>query len=74
MLSSKETDDLRAFAGTMIPASATHGVPGADDGKIFADIVRNVPTEAFEMTTPDGGRALNYSIRRPRGVVGVISP
>ncbi len=47
---------------------------GAANFKIFADIVRNVPTEAFEMTTPDGGRALNYSVRRPRGVVGVISP
>ena len=42
MLSAKETDDLRAFAGTMIPASARHGVPGADDEKIFADIVQSV--------------------------------
>ena len=42
MLSPTETDDLRAFAGTMIPASATHGVPGADDEKIFADIVKSI--------------------------------
>lgn len=42
MLSPRETDDLRAFAGTMIPASATHGVPGADDGTIFADIVKSI--------------------------------
>jgi aminomuconate-semialdehyde/2-hydroxymuconate-6-semialdehyde dehydrogenase len=47
---------------------------GAANFKIFADIAKNVPTEAFEMTTPDGGRALNYSIRRPRGVIGVICP
>jgi aminomuconate-semialdehyde/2-hydroxymuconate-6-semialdehyde dehydrogenase len=47
---------------------------GAANFKTFADIVKNVPTEAFEMTTPDGARVLNYSIRRPRGVVGVISP
>jgi hypothetical protein len=42
MLSAKETDDLRAFAGTIIPASTTHGVPGADDEKIFADIVKSI--------------------------------
>jgi hypothetical protein len=42
MLSATETDDLRAFAGTMIPASATHGVPGADDDRIFADIVKSI--------------------------------
>jgi hypothetical protein len=42
MLSARETDDLRAFAGTMIPASATHGVPGADDEKIFTDIVKSI--------------------------------
>jgi len=42
MLSPKETDDLRAFAGTMIPASTRYGVPGADDETIFADVVSNI--------------------------------
>lgn len=42
MLSSQETDDLRAFAGAIIPASAKHGVPGADDEKIFADILKSI--------------------------------
>ncbi len=42
MLSSQETNDLRAFAGAIIPASAQHGVPGADDEKIFADIVNSI--------------------------------
>ncbi len=42
MLSPQETLDLRAFAGAMIPASARHGVPGADDDAIFADIVKNI--------------------------------
>ncbi|MFI4999898.1 MAG: hypothetical protein ACHQK9_08475 [Reyranellales bacterium] len=37
-----ETRDLRAFAGTMIPASARYGVPGADDELIFADILRSL--------------------------------
>ncbi len=37
-------------------------------------MVKNVPTEFFEMTTPDGGKAINYGYRRPVGVVGVICP
>lgn len=47
---------------------------GAANFKVFADMVKNVPTEAFEMTTPDGCGALNYAVRRPKGVIGVISP
>jgi aminomuconate-semialdehyde/2-hydroxymuconate-6-semialdehyde dehydrogenase len=47
---------------------------GAANFKIFADVVKNVPTEFFEMATPDGQGALNYAIRRPVGVVGVICP
>lgn len=47
---------------------------GAANFKIFADVVKNVPSECFEMATPDGRGALNYSIRRPVGVVGVICP
>ncbi len=47
---------------------------GAANFKVFADMVTNVPTEFFEMTTPDGGKAINYGYRRPVGVVGVICP
>ncbi|MDR2013365.1 MAG: 2-hydroxymuconic semialdehyde dehydrogenase [Rhodanobacter sp.] len=47
---------------------------GAANFKIFADVVKNVPTEAFQMETPDGCGAINYSIRKPKGVIGVISP
>ncbi len=47
---------------------------GAANFKIFADIIKNVPNESFQMETPDGRGALNYSIRKPKGVVGVISP
>jgi len=47
---------------------------GAANFKVFADVVRNVPTEFFEMHTPDGRGALNYSTRRPVGVVGVVCP
>ena len=47
---------------------------GAANFKIFADVVKNVSTEFFEMATPDGRGALNYAMRRPVGVVAVICP
>jgi aminomuconate-semialdehyde/2-hydroxymuconate-6-semialdehyde dehydrogenase len=47
---------------------------GAANFKIFADVVRNVPTESFRMDTPDGRGAVNYAIRVPKGVVAVIAP
>lgn len=47
---------------------------GAANFRVFADLFANVPTEAFPMDTPDGGRALNYGLRVPRGVIAVISP
>lgn len=47
---------------------------GAANFKVFADVVKNVPTEFFEMATPDGKGAINYGYRRPVGVVGVICP
>jgi aminomuconate-semialdehyde/2-hydroxymuconate-6-semialdehyde dehydrogenase len=47
---------------------------GAANFRVFADVIKNVPTECFEMATPDGRMALNYAIRVPRGVVAVICP
>jgi aminomuconate-semialdehyde/2-hydroxymuconate-6-semialdehyde dehydrogenase len=47
---------------------------GAANFKIFADVVKNVPSEFFEMSTPDNKTALNYALRRPKGVVAVICP
>jgi aminomuconate-semialdehyde/2-hydroxymuconate-6-semialdehyde dehydrogenase len=47
---------------------------GAANFKVFADIVKNVPTESFEMTTPDGGTAVSYALRKPLGVVAVVCP
>jgi aminomuconate-semialdehyde/2-hydroxymuconate-6-semialdehyde dehydrogenase len=47
---------------------------GAANFRIFADIVKNASTETFEMATPDGRGALNYALRLPIGVVGVICP
>ncbi len=41
-LSAAELSVLGEIAGTMIPASAEHGVPGADDPAILADVARSL--------------------------------
>lgn len=47
---------------------------GAANFRIFADTIKNVADEAFHMPTPDGTGALNYTVRKPKGVIGVIGP
>jgi hypothetical protein len=41
-LSAAEAANLREIAGTMIPASAESGMPGADDPVIQADLVKSL--------------------------------
>ncbi|MCX7364282.1 MAG: hypothetical protein NTV97_20925 [Alphaproteobacteria bacterium] len=53
-LSDTELSDLRAFVGTMIPASARYGMPGADDDLIFADIVKNIGRDLDDVRTALG--------------------
>ncbi len=40
----------------------------------FADMIKNLGSEFFETATADGGRAINYGVYRPKGVIAVISP
>jgi len=47
---------------------------GAANFKVFADVIKNVATESFQTDTSDGRGALNYAIRQPKGVIGVVSP
>lgn len=47
---------------------------GAANFRVFADVVRNLPTECFASHAPDGRPALNYALRRPKGVVAVVCP
>lgn len=75
----RRTDDFLAaeVADTGKPVSlARHlDIPrGAENFRIFADVVKNVPSEFFQMSTPDGRGALNYSLRSPVGVVAVVCP
>jgi hypothetical protein len=45
-LASSELDALRAIAGTMIPADAGLGMPGADDPAIVAELARSIGRDA----------------------------
>jgi aminomuconate-semialdehyde/2-hydroxymuconate-6-semialdehyde dehydrogenase len=47
---------------------------GAANFRVFADAVKNVATEFFEMPTPDGHKAFNYALRVPKGVIAVVCP
>ena len=72
-------DDFLAaeVADTGKPVSlASHlDIPrGAANFQIFADIVRNHHGDSFIMPTPDGTGAVNYTVTRPKGVIGTICP
>jgi aminomuconate-semialdehyde/2-hydroxymuconate-6-semialdehyde dehydrogenase len=72
-------DDLVAAevgdTGKPVGQARTLDVPrGAANFRAFADIVAAAPTESFTTVTPSGGRALNYAVRKPAGVVAVIVP
>jgi aminomuconate-semialdehyde/2-hydroxymuconate-6-semialdehyde dehydrogenase len=47
---------------------------GAANFRMFAELVGTASTESFQTQTPDGTGALNYSIRKPKGVVAVVCP
>jgi aminomuconate-semialdehyde/2-hydroxymuconate-6-semialdehyde dehydrogenase len=42
--------------------------------RTFADLIKNAGLESFQTETPDGKGALNYAVRKPLGVVGIITP
>lgn len=72
-------DDFLAaeVADTGKPVSlASHlDIPrGASNFRIFADVIKTAPLDCFQTDLPDGAKALNYTVRKPLGVVGVISP
>ena len=64
-----------ADTGKAIAQARTLDIPrGAANFRAFAEIVATAPTESFTTVTPTGGRALNYAVRKPVGVVAVIVP
>ncbi|HEV2401706.1 MAG TPA: 2-hydroxymuconic semialdehyde dehydrogenase [Candidatus Sulfotelmatobacter sp.] len=42
--------------------------------RVFADLIKNAGLESFQTETPDRKSALNYAVRKPLGVVGIITP
>lgn len=47
---------------------------GAANFRAFANVLTSHGTEFFAMKTPDGGDAINYTLRAPKGVVAVVCP
>ena len=55
--------------------ASTIDIPrGAANFRAFADILKTLPIESYRTDLPGGAHALNYTVRKPLGVVGVISP
>ena len=64
-----------ADTGKPVSLASKLDVPrGAANFRVFADLVKLSGLESFQTETPDGTNALNYAVRKPLGVVGVITP
>lgn len=64
-----------ADTGKPVSVASHMDIPrGAANFRVFADIIRSIGSETFQMKTPDGGTALNYSLRLPKGVIAVVCP
>jgi aminomuconate-semialdehyde/2-hydroxymuconate-6-semialdehyde dehydrogenase len=64
-----------ADTGKPITLAAKLDVPrAAANFRVFADLIKTAGLESFHSETPDGKGALNYAVRKPLGVVGVIVP
>jgi len=64
-----------ADTGKPVSLAAKLDVPrAAANFRVFADLISTAGLESFQAETPDGKRALNYAIRKPLGVVGIITP
>lgn len=64
----EDTGKPRSMASTVdIPR-------GAANFRAFADFAKTMPTESWQTDLPGGAHALNLAVRKPLGVVAVISP
>jgi aminomuconate-semialdehyde/2-hydroxymuconate-6-semialdehyde dehydrogenase len=64
-----------ADTGKPVSLASRLDVPrAAANFRIFADLMKMAGLEAFQTETPDGAGALNYTVRKPLGVIGVITP
>jgi aminomuconate-semialdehyde/2-hydroxymuconate-6-semialdehyde dehydrogenase len=64
-----------ADTGKPVSLASRIDVPrGAANFRAFADLIKTAGLEAFRTETPEGVIALNYAVRKPLGVVGIITP
>jgi aminomuconate-semialdehyde/2-hydroxymuconate-6-semialdehyde dehydrogenase len=64
-----------ADTGKPVALAAKLDVPrAAANFRAFADAVKMAGIESFQTETADGRSALNYAVRKPLGVVGIITP
>jgi aminomuconate-semialdehyde/2-hydroxymuconate-6-semialdehyde dehydrogenase len=64
-----------ADTGKPVSLASRLDVPrAAANFRVFADLVKMSGLESFQTETPDGTSALNYAVRKPLGVVGIITP
>lgn len=64
-----------ADTGKPISLASRLDVPrAAANFRAFADLIKTAGNESYETETADGRRALNYAVRKPVGVVGIITP
>jgi aminomuconate-semialdehyde/2-hydroxymuconate-6-semialdehyde dehydrogenase len=64
-----------ADTGKPVALASKLDVPrAAANFRVFADLIKAAGLEAFQTETPDGSSALNYAVRKPLGVVGIITP
>ena len=64
-----------ADTGKSVALASRLDIPrGAANFRVFADLIKTTSLESFRTETADGITALNYSARKPLGVVGIITP
>jgi aminomuconate-semialdehyde/2-hydroxymuconate-6-semialdehyde dehydrogenase len=64
-----------ADTGKPVALAAKLDVPrAAANFRVFADAIKMAGIESFQTETADGRSALNYAVRKPLGVVGIITP
>ncbi len=64
-----------ADTGKPVALASRLDIPrAAANFRVFADLIQSAGLECFQTETADGGAALNYAVRKPIGVVGIITP
>lgn len=64
-----------ADTGKPVSLASRIDVPrAAANFRVFANLIANAGLESFQTETADGKSALNYAVRKPLGVVGIVTP